>query len=278
MRVQNGQLVVTQINGGTDGTDTVANVEMLRFAGTVDTSPSATIDRLYEAVLGRAADAGGKADWLSAIDGGATMHDVAMGLVMSPEAQQFRGSMSDTQYVEMLYQEILGREADTGGRDSWVGALQSGGQDRAGILLEFINSAENLAAEPSVPVTVDFNQTDVASLVRLYDTVLARSPDEPGLNHWLSLTEGGMSMGQVADFLLVSQEAQDIYGPMNDGQFIGMLYQNALGRSGSADEIASWTTALSNGSVDRGDVLLGFANSPEKIELMGVINTTIETI
>jgi hypothetical protein len=86
-----------------------------------------------------------------------------------------------------------------------------------------------------------------------------------------------MSINDVADHILASAEGQALYGGMSNLQFVSSLYQTALGRTANAEEASWWANALSNGSIDRGDVLAGFANSQEKIELMGVLSTSIET-
>lgn len=278
LRVAAGNVVVTALNGGADGSNTLANVEILSFAGTVDTGVNATLGRLYESVLGRAPDAEGQTFWAGVIDGGIPIASVAHEILSSAEAQQAHGTLTIQQFVEMLYQNVLGRQADTGGLDWWTAALQNGGLDRAGLLLEFINSPENLAGEPTVPVALSIGQTTVGALVRLYDTALQRNPDEVGLNHWLSQADAGMSINELADHMLASSEGQALYGGMSNQQFISSLYETALGRTASAGEVSSWVLALDNAVMDRGDIVAGFANSQEKIDLMGVLTTTIETL
>lgn len=278
MRVQNGDLVLTQIDGGALSTDILANVEVLSFAGMVDTSAAATLGRLYESVLGRAPDAAGQTYWLNAIDNGTPMTTIAHAILFSEESQQKRGALSNEQFVETLYQDVLGRQSDSEGLAWWTTVLQNGNMDRAGLLLQFVNSPENLANEPVTPVQLTISETTFGALVRLYDTALLRNPDEGGVNYWMSQTDGGMSIGEVADHMLASPEAQALYGGMNNFQFVKSLYETALGRTVSAEEASGWVNALNTGAMDRGDVVAGFANSQEKIELMGVLSTSIETV
>ena len=70
-------------------------------------------------------------------------------------------------------------------------------------------------------------------------------------------------------------EAEQTYGSMTNIEFIDKLYSSALDRTADVEGLNNWTEALENGSMDRADVLLGFANSTEKIQLMGVVTTTI---
>jgi hypothetical protein len=85
-------------------------------------------------------------------------------------------------------------------------------------------------------------------------------------------------MADIADAFVASFEASGGYVPMNDAQFVNALYQSALHRQGSASELQYWTGELGSHHLDRGDVLLGFANSAEKIALIGTITTSIDTL
>ena len=64
---------------------------------------------------------------------------------------------------------------------------------------------------------------------------------------------------------------------MSDEKYVDMLYQSALGRSAETAEQAHWVNHLQNGG-DRADALLSFANSAEKMALMGIVSTSIDTL
>jgi hypothetical protein len=273
IRFENGNAVFTHKNGGSDGVDTIANVEMIRFTGP-DLRADATLERLYDTILNRGADPAGKSEWLKAHANGMSMHDMAEALIGSAEAGLLHGDMSNEAYVGMLYQSALNRPADQGGLLGWTSALDSGSMDRADVLLSFANSAEKLS---STVIEFDFNQSEAATLVRLYDTVFERSPDQGGINHWLTANENGMSMHDIALSFIGSTEAQLFRGDMSDEKYVDMLYQSALGRSAETAEQAHWVNHLQNGG-DRADALLGFANSAEKMALMGIVSTSIDTL
>ena len=129
-----------------------------------------------------------------------------------------------------------------------------------------------------VSADLDFNLSDVAALVRLYDVLLNRRPDEAGINFWISASEGGYKMHQIAQWFAASSELQANFGLLSDDAFVGLLFQNGLHRAASTGEVSQWTQLLANGSVDRGDVLLAMANSAEVIELIGPITTSIPTL
>jgi hypothetical protein len=272
IRFHNGTAVITHMDGGSDGSDTVANVEMLRFGG-ADTRADAIIERLYEAVMHREADPDGKSVWLEANAGGVSMHDIADGLLRSDEGEGHCGGLSNVEYVNKLYDSVLNRAADRDGLITWTTALENGTMDRADVLLGFVNSAEKLAAEPVVEL--DFNHSEAATLVRMYDSLFNREADEDGINSHLESLENGASLHDVALSFVNSGEAEELYGSMSDIEFIDKLYSSALDRTADVKGLITWTTVLENGTMDRADVLLSFADSTEKIELRGVVTTTI---
>ncbi|WP_228535189.1 DUF4214 domain-containing protein [Noviherbaspirillum malthae] len=279
MRVENGKLTVIHRNGGVDGTDTVAHVEKLNFTGAEpDMTARGIIMRLYDAMFDRAAEQQGLAHWIKLNDAGMTMHDIAQQFVDSPETGTLLGVQSNAQFVDTLYRHSLGREADAAGRAFWIDRLEQGKADRADVLHAFANSAEKLAQEKADGFTLDFTRTDVATLVRMYDTLFDRKADQAGLNHWISASENGMGMTDIAWSFIHSAEAQPLLNGMSNTQFVEYLYTTSLDRQGSSGEVASWTAQLDSGAISRANALLGFADSAEKIALVGVISTSIDTL
>ncbi|MBX6742104.1 MAG: DUF4214 domain-containing protein [Acetobacteraceae bacterium] len=105
-----------------------------------------------------------------------------------------------------------------------------------------------------------------AQVVRLYQAALGRTPDQGGLDNWTNAIEHGIPLKAVANGFLGSQEFQARFsaaaGP-DDAAFVEQLYQNVLHRPSDPEGKAAWTTALATHSLDRADVLIGFAESPE---------------
>lgn len=63
---------------------------------------------------------------------------------MSEESQATYGNVSDLQFINLLYQNVLHRTADSAGFDYWQAVLNSG-TDRATVLASFSESLENVA-------------------------------------------------------------------------------------------------------------------------------------
>lgn len=111
--------------------------------------------RLYQAAFNRTPDPAGLGFWIGAIRSGVALLDVANGFYGSGEFQSTYGQVSDSQFLTLLYRNVLNRTPDQGGLDFWVKAMQ-GGTPRALVLRDFSESAENrknVAAAISAGVT-----------------------------------------------------------------------------------------------------------------------------
>ena len=102
----------------------------------------AEIDRLYGAALDRAPDAGGLQAYAAALENGTSIAALAQGLTSSVEFQSLYGGLSNTSFVQSLYQNTLHRAADPGGLASYTNALNSG-VSRAAVVVSIADSLEN---------------------------------------------------------------------------------------------------------------------------------------
>jgi len=145
IRIDGGNVVMTHLNGGIDGRDTVANVETLRFAGNADVAVGSTdlggLVRMYQGLFGRDADQGGINFWLGHSESGLSMRAIASYFVASAEAADRYGAMSNTAFVDMLYRVGLERSAEGNGFAFWTARLDEG-VSRGDVLLAFAESNE----------------------------------------------------------------------------------------------------------------------------------------
>jgi Glycosyl hydrolases family 16/Domain of unknown function (DUF4214) len=98
--------------------------------------------RLYQAALDRTPDQAGVTYWASALGGGATPTQLAQGFISSPEFQQKYGSLSASDFVSQLYQNVLHRAGDPGGQQFWTAQLQQGAS-QVSVLVGFSDGLEN---------------------------------------------------------------------------------------------------------------------------------------
>ena len=103
--------------------------------------------RLYNAAFARFPDADGLKYWIDQFSSGRNSRRVvAQSFLGSAEfTEKYGSNVSDETYVNNLYKNVLGRDADTEGLNYWVGNLSSGLETRYEALLGFAESAENKA-------------------------------------------------------------------------------------------------------------------------------------
>ena len=158
-------------------------------------------------------------------------------------------------FVMQQYRDFLGREGDAAGIQNWVNALTASSRTRAQVIESFFNSQE-------------FSIT-VAPVVRLYFAAFLRIPDYAGLTNWVNAYRAGMPLAAIAQAFATSAEFLLTYGNLNNTQYVTLLYNNVLGRAPDAAGLANWVNALNNGTLTRGQVLLGFSESAEYIQTSG---------
>ena len=119
---------------------------------------NAEITRLYAATFNRTPDTVGLAYWDNTADAGWSIPQIANYFAKSPEFLAIHGSTDDWQFIETLYENVLGRHGDVAGATYWDTALATG-YTRGDVLNFFAQSPENIAhtaivnAPPTAPVS-----------------------------------------------------------------------------------------------------------------------------
>ena len=173
-----------------------------------------SVDILYQAMLGRNADAGGKANWVKKLENGQTLAHVINGFCFSNE---FRGLCdsygikagfvnipnADTTaegkikaFVQRCYRIILDREADPSGMQTWYEQLSSGKKEAAEIIDRFVNSPEFSGK--------NYNSSDSVEI--LYKAMLGRGSDAAGKANWVGKLDAGQPFAVVINGFCVSKE------------------------------------------------------------------------
>ncbi|MBK5012080.1 DUF4214 domain-containing protein [Pseudomonas sp. S60] len=178
------------VSEGTSLTD-IAN-QFLNSAEFAGAASAQDINELYQAILGRAADADGSTAWQAVLANGGTLNDVAAGIALSNEAIQLDQSNGD--FVRELYENVLGREVEQEGLDAWVSQLFNG-TSRAEVAAGIVGSAE--AAQKSNSDFID----------SLYQSALGREADATGKAAWEAVLDNGGTHADVALGIVGSNEA-----------------------------------------------------------------------
>lgn len=106
---------------------------------------SGPIIRLYDAAFDRAPDPGGLDYWTDQLSSGMTLETMASSFIASPEfASLYGANPTNTQFVTLLYGNVLDRTPDSAGLDWWTNQLANGNYTRPGTLLGFSESLENI--------------------------------------------------------------------------------------------------------------------------------------
>ncbi len=103
-----------------------------------DVDAAGPVARLYKAYFRRDGDRDGLRYWIGS---GLSYEAISDAFASSDEFRSTYGSLSDEQFVELVYTNVLGRSADATGRAYWVDQLGRG-TPRGAAMLGFSESAE----------------------------------------------------------------------------------------------------------------------------------------
>ncbi|UQI40282.1 DUF4214 domain-containing protein [Vreelandella venusta] len=139
--------------------------------------------------------------------------------------------------------------------------------DRVSDTFEYsIEDSQGASSTATVSVELG-NVTDtveISVLQALYKVAFDREADATGLDYWSGVREKGVSMFDIADFFIESEEFTDDHGNrFSDDDYLTLLYANAFDRAPDADGFAYWSDVLEEPTVDHGDVMTYFATSEE---------------
>lgn len=226
------------------------------------------VKRMYNIALRRDYDDSGLKDWsdelvANKIDAAG----IAYGFFFSKEYRE--RNRTNEEFVEDLYQTILGRPADETGKANWIKALENG-KSRESVLAGFVNSGEftDMCDTYSIPRgTMEEDGSSVCNVnvrkfvLRNYAKALDRRGETNGVETWCHLINSNkMTPAQVAESFIRSEEFKN--KKLSDEEFVEILYETFLGRSSDPAGKSTWLNCLKKGQ-SRDEVMKGFSNSAE---------------
>jgi hypothetical protein len=215
----------------------------------------AGVNRLYQGVLGRAGEPQGVNYWSQS---GATPDQIMSNMTNSDEFKAWSnydadksGTLSQQERqagVNRLYQGVLGRAGEPQGVEYW---------SQTGLLPEQIRQEMTNSGELKAWLPYDLDQSGTisaqerqAGVGSLYQQVLGRAADEPGMASWVQsgLTPDQLrqQLGQSDEFKAWSKYDADKSGTLTSqerGQGVSELYQGVLGRASDPSGLAYWSQA-----------------------------------
>lgn len=107
-------------------------------------SGHAQVWRMYQGFFLRQPDQSGLAYWYGVRARGAGLGDIAYSFSTSTEFRTRYGALTDGQFVDLVYRNVLCRTPDAGGRSYWTGLLRSGALSRWNMVVNFVELREYL--------------------------------------------------------------------------------------------------------------------------------------
>lgn len=132
----------------------------------------APVARLYFAYFLRIPDYAGLQYWIGQFKTGTSLATISQNFAASTEFVNRYGSLTNVQFVTLIYQNVLGRAPDAAGLAYWIGQLGTG-VTRGSVMLSFSDSPEYksvIGSEVYVTMT--------------YVGMLRRAPDQGGFDYW----------------------------------------------------------------------------------------------
>ena len=108
-----------------------------------------SIERLYQAYFLRPSDAGGFDYWRGLYLNGLSLGNMSTEFSASAEFKSRYGSLSNAGFIELVYNNVMGRPSDAAGKNYWLSQL-NGGMSRGNMMLYFSDSDEYANLKESV--------------------------------------------------------------------------------------------------------------------------------
>ena len=278
-------LVANQIHAG----DVVDNFISSPEFEEKDLNDDAFLNLMYETILDRPIDASGAKTWSEVLSYGVSERYICSSLVSSEEFTKLCESykvtpgeiiltenrdqnLDVTKFMSHFYTNIFNRKGDTDGLNNWTGALLNQSITATDVTEGFIFSDE-------------FQKKNIDTkefLEILYQTLLGRPSDEPGMEGWLTRMNNGVSNRYATTHFIYSAEFSNLcntYGILRGTpevteyrdinyemtELVNSIYKNVLDRAASGNELNQWTEKLQKSTLTSSELADAFFLSQEYI-------------
>jgi hypothetical protein len=130
---------LAKLNGGTSK---LADLVVALRGGPDATGNVDPVARLYSAYFLRIPDKGGLTYWITKRRGGAKLETISSTFAGSNEFKTKYGQLTNAAFVNLVYQNVLGRAGDPGGVSYWTNQLNLGKKSRGQVMVGFSESSE----------------------------------------------------------------------------------------------------------------------------------------
>ena len=223
------------------------------------------VTRMYENCLYREPDESGLNGWTGQLAGG-YMDGAAIAEQFVFSSELLSHNLSDEDFVEMLYQAMMGRASDAAGKSGWVAQLKNSYMTRSEVTKSFVESTEfsNICSSYGIERgTYDVTVASIEHFVtRFYTLCLERSTDQTGLYGWVgNLKSGEMNGAQIAEAFFFSEEFEE--KKVSDEKYIDTLYMTLMNRPADEAGKKGYLSQMKAGYISRWYVMKVFIESAE---------------
>ncbi|HEX7131689.1 MAG TPA: DUF4214 domain-containing protein [Iamia sp.] len=163
--------------------------------------------------------------------------------------ETFRPWTTSTAFITAQYRDFLGRNPSSGDIAYYGEMLDYGTKSPDWLMQYFLESDEG--------------DGKTQCIARLYQAFYKRLPDTAGFMYWMDARRSGSwSLHRIAEQFARAPEFTQMYGSVDNGGFVDLVYDNVLGRDPDPAGRQYWIDQLDAG-VTRGKVMTGFSESPE---------------
>lgn len=251
----------------------------------VTTEMLSSVQALYVAFYGHPADPAGLQYWAAKVDAnGGDLSKIIDAFSNTPEATALYGnSVTVDSRIEVLYHNLLGRDADPGGLSYWKGMVESGKLSLDNLTVAFINGAQSdgdaALVQSKIVAANAYTETLAAdqlsnTVQELYVAYYGRPADVEGLKYWsLKIAENGGDLKSIMSAFSNTPEAVALYGAsVTVDARIDAIYENLFGRHAEPAGLAYWKGLVESGDLTLDNLTLAIMNGAQGNDSLVVQN------
>ena len=250
--------------------DLTSRTDYHRYSTNRGMKPESIIRRAYQDILGRDPDPQGMSTYRSnIIDRGWTEQDVREALRNSPEYQTGPArTASADRIIPRAYQDILGRQPDPEGLDTYRRNIIDRGWDEQDVRTALRRSQERHDVVRGQRAVSDAEAEDIVR--RAYQSVLKREPDASGMREYKArILNDRWTEQQVVSALRSSPERHEVVRgqrAISDAEATEMVrraYQSVLNREPDAGGLRDYKARVMNDHWSEQQLVNALRNSDE---------------
>lgn len=188
--------------GGINRCEVSADELITTLLPTDQSSLDARLVRLYWAYFKRPPDPTGFAYWDRQISAGRGLIRAAQQFSELSEFRRTYGTLSNGDFIDLVYLNVLGREPDAAGRDFWLTRLDAGTKNRGDVMINFSESSENVR-----------KMVDHVGVFRMFRTMRDRFPSRSEFTSLIDpIVTQGKTLNDAANAIRTSSAYATLVG------------------------------------------------------------------